>query len=77
MKKRVISRVWNELQGYLKAINSFPNELEFTTNLAEAYLFPSMRQTKKWIMTRPTWTIYRIQRLDNSKTIRFKKWRKM
>jgi len=70
--KPVISIVHNRLQGYLKAFNSFPDELEFTHNFEEAYYFRSMRQGKKWIMTRPSWTIYSIERLDSSKRIRFK-----
>jgi len=75
--KPVISIVHNRLQGYLKAFNSFPDELEFTHNFAEAYYFRSMRQTKKWIMTRPCYTLYSVERLDTGKRIKVKKWRKM
>lgn len=74
MKRPIISRVWNDLQGYLEDMNSFPNELVFTGNALNAYLFRSMNQAKKWIMTRPAWTIYRVVRLDNNKRMRFKKY---
>jgi hypothetical protein len=72
----VISRVHNRFQNYLKAVNSFPNELEFTDNVSEAYLFRSMTGAKRFVMSRPSWTIYSIERVDNNKRIKFKKYRR-